>query len=138
MCVCVCVCACAHVNLVQSQSWDEEYSSCHSKSLWNCSVNLVILSGRLLCELLSVFFLFYNSVMVSCSVVSDSLSPWTVAHQDPLSMEFSSQEYWSGLPFPLPGDLPDPGIKSESPALQADFITTELPGKPILFCNSWR
>ena len=44
----------------------------------------------------------------------------TVAHQDPLSMEFSRQEYWSGLPFPSPGDLPDPGIKSTSPAQKAD------------------
>ena len=45
---------------------------------------------------------------------------WTVAHQVPLSMEFSRQEYWSGLPFPSPGDLPDPGIEPGSPALQAD------------------
>ena len=54
-----------------------------------------------------------------------------------LSMEFSSQEYWSGLPFPFPGDLPDPAIRSESPAMQAYFFTTELPGKPILFYNSF-
>ena len=53
-------------------------------------------------------------------------TPWTVAHQAPLSMEFSRQEYWSGLPFPSPGDLPDPGIKSRSPALQADSLLTEL------------
>ena len=50
-------------------------------------------------------------VCVSCSVVSDSAIPWTIACQAPLSMEFSRQEYWSGLPFPSPGDLPDPGIK---------------------------
>ena len=49
---------------------------------------------------------------------------WTVAHQAPLSMEFPKQEYWSGLPFPSPGDLPDPGIKSESPALARGFFTT--------------
>ena len=48
------------------------------------------------------------------------VTPWTVACQDPLSMEFSRQEYWSGLPFPPPGDLPDPGIEPRSPALQAD------------------
>ena len=48
---------------------------------------------------------------VSCSVVSDSAISWTVAHQIPLSMEFSRQEYWSGLPFPSPRDLPDPGIQ---------------------------
>ena len=57
----------------------------------------------------------------------------TVAHQASLSMEFSRQEYWSGLPFPSPGDLPDPGIKPGSPvspALQADFLPSESPGKP--------
>ena len=47
---------------------------------------------------------------------------WTVAHQAPLSMGFSRQEYWSGLPFPSPGDHPDPGIKLRSPALQADSL----------------
>ena len=55
--------------------------------------------------------------------------PWTVAHQAPLSMGFSRQEYWSGLPFPSPGDLPDPRIEPRSPALQADALTSELPGK---------
>ena len=54
------------------------------------------------------------------------LTPWTVAHQAPLSMRFSRQEYWSGLPFPSSGDLPDPGIKRGSPALQADSFPTEL------------
>ena len=53
-------------------------------------------------------------------------TPWSVAHQAPLSMEFSRQEYQSGLPFPCPGDLPDPGIKPRSPALQADDLPTEL------------
>ena len=50
-------------------------------------------------------------------------TPWTVACQAPLSMEFSRQEYWSGLSFPFPGDHPNPGMKPESPALQADFLT---------------
>ena len=58
----------------------------------------------------------------ACSVVSDSVTLWTVAHQAPLSKKFSRQEYWSGLPFPSPGDLPDPGIKPVSPALQADSL----------------
>ena len=57
---------------------------------------------------------------VSHSVVSDSVTPWTVAQQAPLSMEFSRQGYWSGLPFPSPGDLPDPGFKPSLSALQAD------------------
>ena len=53
-------------------------------------------------------------------------TPWTVVRQAPLSMEFSRQEYWSGLPFPSPGDLPDPAIKPGSPALQAGSLLTEL------------
>ena len=57
---------------------------------------------------------------------------WTVAHHAPPSMGFSRQEYWSGLPFPSPGDLPDPGIEPRSPALQADALTSEPPGKPPL------
>ena len=57
-------------------------------------------------------------------------TPWTVAYQAPLSMGFSRQECWSGLPFPSPGDLPDPGIKPGSPALQADALPSEPPGKP--------
>jgi len=52
-----------------------------------------------------------------------------VAHQSPLYIRFSRQEYWSGLPFPSPGNLPDPGIKPRSPALQADSLPTEPPGK---------
>ena len=57
-------------------------------------------------------------------------SPWTVAYQAPLSMGFFRQEYWSGLPFPPPGDLPDPGIEPVSPAFADRFFTTEPPGKP--------
>ena len=53
-------------------------------------------------------------------------TPWTVACQASLSIGFSRQEYWSGLPFPSPGDLSDPGIKPRFPALQADFLLTEL------------
>ena len=55
---------------------------------------------------------------------------WTVVYQAPLSMGFSRQEYWSGLPFPSPADLPDPGIEPRSPELQADALTSEPPGKP--------
>ena len=56
-------------------------------------------------------------------------TPWTVAHQAPPSTGFSRQEYWSGLPFPSPGDLPKPGIEPRSPALQANALTSEPPGK---------
>ena len=63
--------------------------------------------------------------------MSDSfVTPWTVAHQGPLSMGCPKQEYWSGLPFPSLGDLSDPGIEPESPALAGRFFTTEPPGKP--------
>ena len=58
------------------------------------------------------------------------LTPWTLARQAPLSMEFSRQEYWSVLPFPPPGNLPNPGIKARTPALQADSLPSEPPGKP--------
>ena len=56
-------------------------------------------------------------------------TPWTVAYQAPPSIGFSRQEYWSGLPFPFPGDLPNPGIEPWSPTFQADALTAEPPGK---------
>ena len=69
---------------------------------------------------------------VSCSCVRFFVTPWTAVCQAPLSMEFLRQEYWSGLPFPSPGDLPNPGIEAASPALEGRFFTTELPGKPVI------
>ena len=66
-------------------------------------------------------------------------TPWTVAHQAPLSMEFSRQEYWSGLPCPSAGALPDPGIdhtSPEAPALEGKFSTTEPPEKPVYIHNN--
>ena len=66
-------------------------------------------------------------VTKSCPTLA---TPWTVACQAPRSMGFSRQEYWSGLPFPSPGDLSDPGIEPRSPGLQADSLPTELPGRP--------
>ena len=60
-------------------------------------------------------------------------TPWTVDHQAPLSKGFSRQEYWRGLPFPSPGDLPDPGIKPTFPALQVDSLLPEPPGKSPQF-----
>ena len=67
-------------------------------------------------------------VTKSCPTVA---TPLAVPPQAPLSMGFSRQEYWSGLPFPSPGNLPNPGIKPRSPAVQADSLPTELPGKPL-------
>ena len=66
---------------------------------------------------------------VSPSVVSDSATPGSVTHQAPLSMGFPRQGYWSGLPFPSPGDLSDLGIEPRSPALQADSLPSEPSGK---------
>ena len=68
--------------------------------------------------------------MKSLSRVHLFATPWTVAHQAPLSVGFSRQEYWSGLPFPSPGDLPDPGVEPRFPTLQADALTSKPPGKP--------
>ena len=67
--------------------------------------------------------------VMSLSHVWLFVSPWTVARQAPLSVGFSRQEYWSGLPFPSPGDLPNTGIKPGSTILQADALTSEPPGK---------
>ena len=73
--------------------------------------------------------------------MSDSVTPWIVACQAPLSMEFYRQEYWSRLPFPTPGGLPDPGIEPTSlasPALAGGFFTTEPPGKQLMWhLNTW-
>ena len=69
--------------------------------------------------------------MLSCLILSNSfVTPWTVARQGPLSMGFSKQEYWSGLPFASPEELHNPGIKHASPAFAGEFFTAEPPGKP--------
>ena len=67
--------------------------------------------------------------------MSDFATRWAVACQAPLFMGFPRQGYWSGLPFPSPGDLPDPGIKPGSPTLQADPLPSEPPGSPKLLTN---
>ena len=66
----------------------------------------------------------------SLSCVQLFVTPWTVAHQAPLSVGFSRHEYYSGLPCPSPGDLPNPGIEPRSPTLQVDSLPTEPPGNP--------
>ena len=71
-----------------------------------------------------------------CTCAQLFATPWTVARQAPLSMGFSSQEYWSGFLFPPPGDLPDPGIEAVSlvsPSFAGRFFTTEPPGRPTAF-----
>ena len=61
------------------------------------------------------------------------MTKWTVAHHAVLSMGFSRQDNWSQLPYPSPGDIPDPGMEPTSPALAGRFFTTESPGKPVLY-----
>ena len=85
-----------------------------------------------------------NAFPCFCQVSLDFVTPWTVAHQAPLSMGFSRQEPWSGLPCPSPGDLPDPGIKPRSPAFQANYYPSEPSGKlkdkgirPFFFSFKW-
>ena len=77
--------------------------------------------------------LFSITVSVSCNLAKLFATLWTIACQAPLSMGFPNQEYWSGLPFPPPGDLPDASIEPRFPALQADSLPSKPPGKPISF-----
>ena len=79
----------------------------------------------ILVHLMIVFLLDFGGGLVAKSC-PPLVTAWTVAHQAPLSMGFSRQEYWSGLPFPSPGDLPDPGIEPGSPSLQADSLPSGL------------
>ena len=86
--------------------------------------------------MLDLFILHERKVKVkvkSLSRVRLFVTPWTVACQDPPSMELSRQQYWSGLPFLSPGDLPNPGIEPGSPTLQADALLSEPPGKPLFY-----
>ena len=81
---------------------------------------------------------FHVVIVIVLSLIQLQLfaTPWTIALQAPLSMGLSRQEYWSGLPFPPPRDLPNPGIKSTSPALAGGFFTTKPPRKPRSFHRS--
>ena len=77
----------------------------------------------------SIKSVFMKVKVKSLSRVRAFVTPWTVAYRAPPSMGFSRQECWSGLPFPSPGDLPDPGIEPGSPTLQPDTLPSEPPGK---------
>ena len=82
-----------------------------------------------MCVCVCIYIYIYTHML---SRVRLFATPWTVAYQAPQSMEFSRQEYWSGLPFPSPGDLPNLGIEPGSPALQVEALLSEPPGKPLL------
>ena len=75
-----------------------------------------------------LFIHIRREVLKSLSLVQHFVTPWTVAHQAPPSMEFSRQKYWSGLPFPSPRHLPNPGFEPGSPTLWADALSSEPPG----------
>ena len=105
------------------------YSKVPLAVYWKCQ----LLRNRCSYYLLSWNYresLFLGKVK-SLSCVRLFATLWTVAYQAPLSMGFSRQEYWSGLPFPSPGGFPNPGIEPRSPTLQTDALTSEPPGKPI-------
>ena len=113
------------ITIWRKQEWMRYLKSSRNPSLY--SINILLWWPT--CLLLRVYILYsYCTVTVFCMKVKvKSLSRvwlfatlWTAAHQAPLPIGFSRQEYWSGLPFPSPGDLPDPGIEPRSPALQAD------------------
>ena len=139
------------VNTTEGMIWILCHDSCQSRPpknlkkhhVWNHSnhSNLGIPCNFLTCgQLLNLSYvalalnILYVCVCVreresvSHSVMSNFVTLWTVVCQAPLSMEFSRQEYWSGQPFPSPGDLPHPGIKPRSPAVQADSLPSEPPG----------
>ena len=113
-------------------------------SLWHFAMLLLTLMS-LQISLILWWFMFGNThcfctaedkkvyqKVKSLSPVWLFATPWTIAYQDPPSMEFSRQEYWIGLPFPSPGYLPNPEIKPESPSLLADALPSEPSGKPCL------
>ena len=124
------------VKLSHNPKTDQDYSFDISKSSK---------SWHMINELFSDKCIITIRDKVGCSIFVHAQSfspiwlfavPWTVSHHAPLFMEFSRQEYWSGLPFPMPGDLPDLGMEPMSPAfptLAGRFFTTELSGKP--FCS---
>ena len=114
--------------------WQNQYNIVKLKKNKNKKLILVTLEHT---HMWSALNIEHNQailmIMHNCCLVAQSrltLLSWTVAHQAPLSVEFSRQEYWSGLPFSSPEDLPDPGIKPMFPALAGGFFTTEPPEKP--------
>ena len=124
---------CLRVSLLASL-WDSFFLELHFSFL---SINVPSFSSSSMVAV-STFQWAAISSMCVCSVAQScpsSAIPWTVAHQAPLSMEFSREEYWSRLPFPSPGNLSDPVVELtsvEPPALAGEFFTTAPPGSPFL------
>ena len=102
-------------------------------AMWNSIMDYHNLFNRFPIRFLEYFSLITGDSSTGNILVDRSYSfvtPWTVARQAPLSLGFPRQEYWSGLPFPSPGDLPDPRMESTSPALAGRLFITESPAKP--------
>ena len=112
-------------------SWPPGGTRLHKGPTWIGPSTLTSSTGRL-----TLAIHIYIYIYASCSVVSKCATPWTVAHQASLSIGFPRQEYWSGLPFPSPGDLPDPGIEPRSPTLQVDSLPAELPGESVTLSDT--
>ena len=126
-----------------SMTRNTNFKSPWSKVLVLLQNSICLISKIVLKELLLNYYIFnflHEKCIFSwkwkcsCSVV---VTPWTVARQAPLSNEFSKQEYWSGLPFPSPGDLPDPGIEPGSSTLWTNSLLSEPPGKPLLLLHKY-
>ena len=94
--------------------------------------DLFLTTEKVIADSISMCVAIGASLLIGQVLVQTFAIPWTVIRQPPLSVEFPRQEYWSGLPFPLPGDRPKPGIKARSPALQTDSLSPEPPGKPLI------
>ena len=134
VCWCCYVCRCDHFN----SQWDLTQSPGRvQNSVYygrRCTLQTMYLLR--MCEISSFMKILSNKtfstlvVVYSLSCVQLFTTPWITACQALLSMGFSRQEYWSGLPFPPPGDLPNSGIEPRSPALQADSLPTKLQGSP--------
>ena len=114
-------CVCEHlcfISIYFVHSISQMYPEVTVSSLYTISFYEKFHRNSLLSDSKRNLYIHRRLLLFSHKVMSDSFATsWTIAHQDPLSMEFPRQEHWSGLPFPSPGDLPDPGIKLKSPAL---------------------
>ena len=138
--------ACWRVSALFPQNWDlqwtrspntagENHTHTHTHTHTNQEFSKLVQQTLKIIRKLITLFDGGDGGLVAKSCLTLA-TPWTVALQAPVSMGFSRQEYWSGLPFPPPGDLPDPEIKPQSTALQGESLPTELPGQPILF-DKW-
>ena len=104
------------------------YGSLAGRGVWGRMDTCICMAESLCCPPETIRTLLIGYEVKSLSHVRLFTTLWSIAHIAPLSMGFSRQEYWSGLPFYSPGDLPNPGIEPRSPALQADALTSQPPG----------